>query len=113
MRNRALGGFKWKRQVPVGPFIVDFICAELGLVVEVDGGQHSADASRDERRTAVLAAQGLTVVRFWNYEVLEDLDAVCATIVAECQRLVLAREAGEEGPATLSGTRSDCAGGEG
>ena len=86
LRNRGLGGFRWKRQEPVGPYFADFLCPGLGLVVELDGGQHSENADVDARRTVFLESQGLRVLRFWNYEVMGDLDAVCATILRECGR---------------------------
>ena len=84
LRNRGLAGWKWRRQVPRGPYIVDFLCAELGLVVELDGGQHVDQADYDELRTAWLEASGLRVIRFWNHEVIEDIDAVCETILVAC-----------------------------
>ena len=87
LRNRGLGGHRWKRQQPIPPYVADFLCPDLKLIVEIDGGQHSANAEADAARTAYLAAQGYRLIRFWNYEVLEDLDAVCATILAECTRL--------------------------
>ena len=80
LRNRQLGGWKWKRQVPRGPYIVDFLCIEAGLVVELDGGQHADNIAYDERRTAYLESLGLRVLRFWNMEVVENLDGVCETI---------------------------------
>jgi len=66
LRDRRLGGWKWKRQTPRGPFIADFYCADAALVVELDGGQHAEDADRDRdaRRTVVLEAEGLRVMRF-------------------------------------------------
>ena len=85
LRNRRLGGCKWKRQVPIGPFVADFVCAEAMLIVEIDGGQHSEQAARDARRTACLEQAGYRVIRFWNYEVNEDLEAVCTTIFTACQ----------------------------
>lgn len=75
LRDRRLGGFKFRRQVPVGPWIVDFLCKEAQLVVEVDGGQH-AGSPRDRRRDAWLAGEGYRVVRVWNNEVLGNLDGV-------------------------------------
>jgi very-short-patch-repair endonuclease len=84
LQGRRLGGWKWKRQVPRGPYIVDFLCADARLVVELDGGGHSERIDYDERRTEWLAAQGLTVARFWNHEVIEDLTAVCDAILARC-----------------------------
>lgn len=84
LRDRRLGGWKWKRQAPRGPFIVDFLCVEAGLVVELDGGQHADNAAYDDRRTAYLERLGLTVVRFWNREIIENPDGVCETILAAC-----------------------------
>ena len=81
LRNRKLGGWKWKRQVPNGPFILDFLCIEGGLVVELDGCQHSDQVAYDARRTAYLERQGLRVLRFWNREVFENMDGVCWTIL--------------------------------
>jgi adenine-specific DNA-methyltransferase len=68
----------------MGPFIVDFLCAEAGLVVESDGGQHADQVAYDERRTAYLEALGLRVLRFWNSAVLTNRDGVCLTILDAC-----------------------------
>jgi len=84
LRNRNLGGWKFKRQVPRGAYIVDFLSAEAGLVVELDGGQHSEQVDYDERRTAWLEADGLRVIRFWNQAIEEDLAAVCDQILGAC-----------------------------
>lgn len=83
LRARALGGLKFRRQHPVGPFILDFYCHELGLAVEVDGGQHyeANHAAVDERRTAWLAGRGIRVVRFSSRAVLLETDAVCRAIL--------------------------------
>jgi very-short-patch-repair endonuclease len=81
LRAHRLGGWKWRRQVPKGPYIVDFLCDEARLAVEVDGGQHSDQVGYDERRTAYLAAGGLRVLRFWNAEVLTNRAGVCLTIL--------------------------------
>lgn len=75
LRNRAFFGFKFKRQVPVGAYIVDFLCAERRLIVEVDGGQH-ADNLDDAKRTAWLEGEGYRVIRFWNNDVLANTDGV-------------------------------------
>ncbi len=87
LRDRRLNGWKWKRQTPRGAFITDFYCAEARLVVELDGGQHAedADAAKDARRTRVLEAEGLRVIRFWNLEVMWELEMVCDTILAACE----------------------------
>jgi very-short-patch-repair endonuclease len=85
LRDRRLGGWKWRRQVPKGPFIVDFYCAQASLVVELDGGGHSETLEHDARRTASLAALGLRVIRFWNHQVRESLDGVCLSILNACE----------------------------
>ena len=84
LRAHRLGGWKWKRQVPWGPYYLDFLCVEAGLVVEADGGQHSDQVAHDERRTAFLARSGLRVLRFWNSEVLTNRHGVCLTILEAC-----------------------------
>ena len=83
LRNRKLNGFKFRRQQPCGPYTLDFLCHDVGLVVELDGGQHSeAEQLRhDDERTRYLRGHGLTVIRFWNYHVLLETDAVCRTIL--------------------------------
>lgn len=73
-------GAKFKRQKPIGPFIVDFVCLEYRLVVELDGGQHAEDVDYDARRDAWLAAQGYEVLRFWNNQVMRELPAVLERI---------------------------------
>jgi len=84
LRNRQLGGWKWKRQVPKGSYIVDFLCVEASLVLELDGGQHLEQAAYDARRTKYLEGLGLRVLRFWCNEVFENLDGVCGTILQAC-----------------------------
>ena len=81
LRGRRLDGIKVRRQVPFDPYVADFLCAEAMLVIEVDGSQHGG-ATRDERRTRFFKAKGYRVLRFWNDEVLREIDAVCATIIA-------------------------------
>ncbi len=84
LRGRKLSGWKFRRQVPRGPYIVDFLCVEAGVVVELDGAQHGEQAGYDAARTAYLEAEGLRVVRFWNAEVCDGLDGVCAAVLAAC-----------------------------
>ena len=79
IRDRQLLGFKFVRQLPVGPFVADFACREADLIVELDGAQH-AESLRDEQRTQVLAQHGYAVVRFWNDEVLTNIDGVLEAI---------------------------------
>lgn len=81
VRNRQLNGFKFRRQVPIGPYIVDFVCQERRLVVELDGWQH-ADDLRDVERDMFLQGVGYRVLRFWNQEVFADRSAVLEHIVA-------------------------------
>ena len=83
-RAKRLDGLKFRRQVPMGPFVVDFFCPEHRLVVELDGSQHAGVIEYDERRTRWLEARGYKVVRFWNDEVLRDLDDVCRHILVQC-----------------------------
>jgi len=73
-------GVKFRRQVPIDRYIADFACIEARLVVEVDGGQHNIDIASDRARTAVLETAGYLVIRFWNYEVLKDIDGVVERI---------------------------------
>ena len=84
IRNRGLGGLRFRRQQPIGPYIADFFCAEKKLIVEIDGEQHAFEPNRisDRRRTEWLRAQGYTVIRFWTNEVMHELDGVCEAILA-------------------------------
>ena len=76
LRRRQLAGHSFRRQHPIGRYIVDFFCFEKRLVVEIDGGQHSTQASYDAERTAWLEADGYRVMRFWNNQVLGELESV-------------------------------------
>ena len=79
VRDRRFEGFKFKRQVPIGPWVVDFLCAEARLVVEIDGSHH-ADSVRDVHRTDDLERRGYSVVRFWNNDVRENLEGVMSVV---------------------------------
>jgi very-short-patch-repair endonuclease len=83
LRSRRMNGFKFKRQVPFGPYIADFLCAEAKLIVEADGSQHAEQASADDIRTAHFESQGYRVLRFWNNDVLQNLEGVLEAIAAE------------------------------
>ena len=80
LRDRRLLDVKFTRQVPIGPYIVDFCCRERKLIVELDGGQHSARVDYDEGRTALLQALGYRVLRFWDNEALSNTDGVLQRI---------------------------------
>lgn len=81
LRGRRALGWKFRRQHPIGPFIVDFVCLEAGVIVEADGGQH-AEAHRDASRDHYFHDRGFLVLRFWNHEILGDADAVFDRILA-------------------------------
>lgn len=76
LRSRRFSGHKFRRQVPIDNFIVDFICIERNLIIEIDGGQHGLQIHNDARRTAHLESRGFRVVRFWNNNVNENLEGV-------------------------------------
>jgi len=76
LRLRQLHGHKFRRQQPLGRYIVDFVCLEKRLIVELDGGHHAEQVASDIERTAWLEAQGFRVMRFWNHDVLRDIEAV-------------------------------------
>jgi very-short-patch-repair endonuclease len=80
LRDRRLAGYRFRRQHPIGHFIVDFACTKHRLVVEPDGGQH-ADNEADERRTGFLQREGWRVIRFWNNDVLTNTEGVVETIL--------------------------------
>ena len=82
LRKRRFGGYKFSRQIPVGPFICDFVCRGARLAIELDGGQHSANVERDASRTRFIESAGYRVLRFWNHEVAENLDGVLHVIGA-------------------------------
>ncbi len=80
VRLRQIEGYKFRRQHPIGPYIVDFVCLERKVIVEVDGGQHAVQVQQDAERTAWLESVGYRVIRFWDHEVLTELESVKETI---------------------------------
>src|SRR5262245_34450263 len=84
LKDRKLAGYKFVRQLPVGPFFADFMCRRKRLVVEIDGGQH-AESDADCRRDEFMRARGISVIRFWNTDVLKSLTEVCETILADLE----------------------------
>ena len=82
LQNRQMNGHKFRRQVPLKGYILDFVCFEARLIIEVDGGQHSESLS-DPIRDATFRADGFRVMRFWNDEIERALDFVCRAILAE------------------------------
>ncbi|MCF8709331.1 endonuclease domain-containing protein [Rhizorhapis sp. SPR117] len=81
---RKVAGTRFNRQVPIGPFICDFVARSIKLVIEVDGGQHDWKAEGDLKRTKFLEAQGYKVIRFWNNDVIERVEGV----VQEIERVI-------------------------
>ena len=81
LRLKQLGGCKFRRQVPVAGYIADFLCPEMRLIVELDGGQHVERAAYDARRTCVLEAEGYRVLRYWNDDVLVRTNGVLEDIL--------------------------------
>lgn len=86
VRDRRLGGLKFRRQVPIGRYIADYLCTEHRLIVEIDGGQH-CDNPRDAAREAELKKLGYRVLRFWNVDVLQNKEGVCETILRAVGKL--------------------------
>ena len=80
-RNRQCGGYKFRRQVEIGQYIVDLACLEAKLIIEIDGGQHLEQQKSDCHRSRELEARGFRVLRFWNHEVLKEPDAVPESIL--------------------------------
>lgn len=76
LRNRQFLNLKFRRQHRIGPYIVDFCCLEKKLVIEIDGGQHAEQKNKDILRTSYLNQAGFSVVRFWDHEVLKNVNAV-------------------------------------
>jgi very-short-patch-repair endonuclease len=89
LRRGQIEGYSFRRQHAAGPYVLDFYCPALSLAIELDGGQHAeaSTASRDSRRSAWLAACGVTVLRFWNSDIVENLSGVLETIAARISEL--------------------------
>lgn len=90
LRSRRFMGLKFRRQCPLGPYIVDFVCIEKKLIIELDGGQHNEDKQQeyDKCRTEFLNGLGFNVIRFWNNEILLQFDDVMAQIYEQACNVV-------------------------
>jgi very-short-patch-repair endonuclease len=88
LRNRQLDDFKFRRQSPIGPYIVDFVCLEKNMVIELDGWTHSTpqELAYDTRRSAFLSKRGFKVIRFGNTDVMESTDGVLQSILEELNK---------------------------
>jgi len=85
LRDRRLQGHKFRRQHPLGPYVLDFFCEASKLVVEIDGSQHANNEAKDATRTQWLEAHGCHVLRFWNNDVLTNIDGILTTILAAAE----------------------------
>ncbi|HUU25256.1 MAG TPA: endonuclease domain-containing protein [Methyloceanibacter sp.] len=85
LRDRRFLGLKFKRQVPIDRFVVDFICVDANLIIEIDGGQHAERADADRERTRILESMGYLVLRFWNNDVLQNIDGVLESMISTLQ----------------------------
>ena len=85
LRDRRLNGAEFRRQVPIGNYIVDFVCQEAKLVVELDGGQHADQVAYDTARTEWLVSVGYRVLRFWNNDLTENEEGVLTAIYNELE----------------------------
>src|SRR5574341_778952 len=85
LRMWQLDGYKFRRQHPSGNYIVDFVCLEKRLIIEVDGGQHAEHVEYDAKRDAWLREQGFSILRFWNNDVLQNMTGVKDAIVSKLQ----------------------------
>ncbi len=83
LRGRQLDGHKFRRQQPLGNYIVDFACLNQKLIIELDGGQHAEQLQQDQLRTEWLESQGFKVLRFWNNDVFENIEGVLESILRE------------------------------
>jgi very-short-patch-repair endonuclease len=90
IRDQQIGGHKFRKQMPIGPYVADFCCLAQHLIVEVDGGQHAEPSEAELRRNRFLAAEGYRIVRFWNNDVLGNIEGVLWKI-AEALRVALDR----------------------
>ena len=85
LRAKQFEGLKFRRQQPIGRYIVDFVCFEKKIVIECDGGQHSLDRRKDQKRDRWFREQGFRVLRFWDNEVLQNIEEVLRVIQSECR----------------------------
>ncbi|CRZ19865.1 Protein of uncharacterised function (DUF559) [Kingella kingae] len=89
LRAHRLNGYKFRRQQPIGTYIVDFVCTQPKLIIEADGSQHQTQQDYDENRSAYLNSLGFTFLRFWNHEILQQTNEVLAEILRVAQELEL------------------------
>jgi very-short-patch-repair endonuclease len=86
LRSSQIDGHRFRRQVPFGPYIADFVCHDARLIIEIDGGQHDRSVPDEVKRTRFLQDQGYRILRFWNNEVLSNLEGVRAILAHDLRR---------------------------
>ena len=91
LRDRRLNGYKFRRQVPIGAYIADFVCMPARLIIELDGSQHAEHAADDRQRERYMREQGYEVLRFWNNAVWENMEGLLTAILLVVERRVLCR----------------------
>jgi len=104
LRDKQVEGFRFRRQRPIGKYIVDFICLEAKLIVELDGGQHAESTVNDAKRTVFLESLGYRVLRFWNHEVIENIERVLERM---CEELPVAQSPTPPSALPLAGEGTD------
>jgi very-short-patch-repair endonuclease len=87
LRSHQITGYNFRRQVPIGRYIADFVCHEARLIVEIDGGQHDRSSPQEAERSGFLQNEDYRILRFWNNEVLANPDGVHQTIAGELRRI--------------------------
>jgi len=103
LRDGRLAGHKFRRQVPLGPYILDFVSFAGKLIIEVDGGQHAERTAYDARRSAFLEREGFRVIRFWNTEVLTSLEGALTAILSALQSPPESTARAPSAPSPLAG----------
>ena len=93
LKNSQIQGLKFRRQYPIGEYIVDFMCKEIKLIIEIDGGQHNnpSNIEYDKKRTKFLEAKGYKIIRFWNCDIDKNIEGVYQRILEEIENLPLNR----------------------
>jgi very-short-patch-repair endonuclease len=84
LRSKQINSLKFRRQEPNGPYIADFVCFEKRLVIELDGGQHAVEQEKDKEREGWFYKEGFRILRFWNTEVLQNIEGVVEVIQRNC-----------------------------
>ena len=102
LRSRQMKGYRFRRQVPIGRYIADFVCHEARLIVEIDGGQHDRSSPQEAERSGFLQNEGYRILRFWNNDVLANLEGVHAIITEELGRITPTQPSPIEGEGLIT-----------